>query len=136
MEKLFHWLNCQAYFIQQRWRTRKLKSAIHIRGRQGESRALRYLLKNGLRFEKANFRVRGGEIDLIFREGDCLVFVEVRTRSGIDGYLSAHQFSQKKRKRILSTSLQYRKKTRQMTRPYRFDLVVVLDKQCHWHRYV
>lgn len=136
MEKLFHWLKCQAYLARQRWRTRKLKTAIHVVGRQGESRALRYLLKQGLRFEKANFRVKGGEIDLIFREGDCLVFVEVRTRRGIDGCLRAHQFDQKKRERTVSAALAYRKTTRQTTRPYRLDLVVVLDRQCHWYRYV
>ena len=55
-------------------------------GRLGESAAKKHLQKLGLKFLLANFGVTGkGEIDLIFREEDCLVFVEVKTR-GTDRY--------------------------------------------------
>ena len=47
-------------------------------GRLGEEAAKKYLRKQGLKFLAANFGVAGkGEIDLIFREEDCLVFVEI-----------------------------------------------------------
>jgi putative endonuclease len=39
------------------------------------------LRRQGLKFLAANFRSEHGEIDLIFRDGDCLAFVEVKTRS-------------------------------------------------------
>ena len=45
------------------------------RGRLGERAAKKFLQKQGLKFLAANFRSERGEIDLIFRDGDCLVFV-------------------------------------------------------------
>ena len=51
------------------------------RGRLGEQAAKKRLKQNGLRFLTANFRSKRGEIDLIFRDGDCLVFIEVKTRA-------------------------------------------------------
>ena len=54
------------------------------RGREAEGRAAAYLASCGLREISRNFRVRGGEIDLIFLDGKVLVFVEVRQRSRSD----------------------------------------------------
>ena len=51
------------------------------RGELGERVAKKYLQRAGLKFLTANYRSARGEIDLIFREDDCLVFIEVKTRS-------------------------------------------------------
>jgi len=51
------------------------------RGELGERAAKKFLQKAGLKFLAANFRSERGEIDLIFHDGDCLAFVEVKTRS-------------------------------------------------------
>lgn len=51
-----------------------------LKGRAAEYRAKKYLQRRGLRFVTANYRSRDGEIDLIMRDGDTLVFVEVRCR--------------------------------------------------------
>lgn len=48
-------------------------------GREGEARAARYLEQQGLRIVARNVRTRGGEIDLVARDGGTLVLVEVRT---------------------------------------------------------
>ncbi|MDF1578129.1 MAG: YraN family protein [Desulfurivibrionaceae bacterium] len=50
-------------------------------GRRGEELARRFLQKGGYRILETNYRGLLGEIDLVAREGDCLVFVEVKTRS-------------------------------------------------------
>jgi putative endonuclease len=50
-------------------------------GAAAEELAARYLLAQGLRIIERNFRVRGGEIDLIALDGKTLVFVEVRLRT-------------------------------------------------------
>ena len=50
------------------------------RGRVGEAAAKRHLKRAGLKFLTANFRTKSSEIDLVFRDGDCLVFVEVKVR--------------------------------------------------------
>ena len=58
-------------------------SARHlITGQAGEDLAAAFLTAKGLRVVKKNFRCRAGEIDLICRAGEFLVFVEVKTRSG------------------------------------------------------
>src|SRR5690606_24031775 len=49
-------------------------------GGKAESRALDYLVERGLAPVTSNFRCKAGEIDLIVRDGDVLVFVEVRIR--------------------------------------------------------
>ena len=51
------------------------------RGTLGEQAAKKHLRKLGLRFLTANFKSERGEIELVFRDGDCLVFVEVKARS-------------------------------------------------------
>jgi putative endonuclease len=51
-------------------------------GRDAEWLASRFLEARGLQILERNFRCRGGEVDLIAREGGTLVFVEVRLRSG------------------------------------------------------
>ena len=51
------------------------------RGRQGEDDALAYLLLQGLVLLERNYLCKGGELDLVMRDGDAIVFVEVRLRS-------------------------------------------------------
>jgi hypothetical protein len=53
----------------------------HHHGALGERAAKKHLKQRGLKFLAANFRSDRGEIDLVFRDDDCLVFVEVKTRS-------------------------------------------------------
>lgn len=50
-------------------------------GQRGERLAAQYLQRKGYRIVGRNFRTRRGEIDLICADGDCLVFVEVKTRT-------------------------------------------------------
>lgn len=52
-------------------------------GRRGERLAERHLLARGYRLIERNWRCRHGEIDLVVRDGDALVFVEVKTRTGL-----------------------------------------------------
>ena len=48
------------------------------RGRDAESRAADYLMKKGYKIIRRNYQIRGGEIDLIAKDGDWLVFIEVQ----------------------------------------------------------
>ena len=52
-------------------------------GRRGEAIAARYLVGAGLSIVESNWRCPQGEIDLVARDGDELVFVEVKTRSSV-----------------------------------------------------
>ena len=52
-------------------------------GRHGENLARKFLEKKGFKLIERNFKTpRWGEIDLVMKDGDTLVFVEVKTRSG------------------------------------------------------
>ncbi|GBD93900.1 hypothetical protein BMS3Abin05_01495 [bacterium BMS3Abin05] len=53
-------------------------------GKTGEQLAGRYLQKNGYRILERNFRSRHGEIDIIVKKDDVLVFVEVKTSYSCD----------------------------------------------------
>ena len=46
----------------------------------GESAVCRYLMQQGYTIRKRNYRIRGGEIDIIAQKGEILAFVEVKTR--------------------------------------------------------
>ena len=50
-------------------------------GLKGEQIAQKYLLKKGYKILATNYQCRFGELDLIARDKDCLVFCEVKTRS-------------------------------------------------------
>ncbi|MEM7468891.1 MAG: YraN family protein [Pseudomonadota bacterium] len=69
------------------------------RGRHGEHLAKCYLLKHKLSLVEENFRCRWGEIDLIMRDGNTLVFIEVRFRrsgSRVDARASVDTHKQRK----------------------------------------
>ncbi len=70
------------------------------RGAEAESRALAWLKARGLKFVARNVRYRYGEIDLVMREGDTLVFVEVRYRSRSDYGGALESVNAAKRARI------------------------------------
>lgn len=112
----------------------------HLRhGRIGEAAAKKYLRGQGLKFLTANFVLQGiGEIDLIFRQADCLLFVEVKTRSSEEWTRPAAAVDEDKRRRLVKTSLAYRRKLPNPYVKYRFDIVEVLleDGQVHQVRHI
>ena len=96
------------------------------RGELGERAAKRHLQKLGLKFLTANFRSDRGEIDLIFRDDDCLVFVEVKTRSSEDWTRPAAAVNARKRRLLSQTALDYLRKLKNPAVKIRFDVVEVL----------
>lgn len=98
------------------------------RGALGEKAAKKYLQKNGLKFLCANFRSARGEIDLVFRERDCLVFVEVKTRSSEDWTRPAAAVNARKRNLLSKCALDYLQLLKNPEVKMRFDIVEVLLK--------
>ena len=96
------------------------------RGKLGERAAKRHLRRAGLKFLTANFRSSRGEIDLVFRDRDCLVFVEVKTRSSEDWRRPAAAVNAQKRRLLSQTALDYLKLLRRPQVKIRFDIVEVL----------
>lgn len=76
-------------------------------GRRAEELAATYLERRGLRLVARNFRVRGGEIDLVCRDGPVLVFVEVRLRRRADFGGAGASITAAKRQRIVLAARHY-----------------------------
>ena len=83
----------------------------------------------GLKFLAANFRSPRGEIDLVFRDQDDLVFVEVKTRSSEAWTRPAAAVNAKKRRLLSQTALDYLKLIHRPQVRIRFDIVEVLLDQ-------
>ncbi len=96
------------------------------RGAVGEVAAKRHLQRQGLKFLTANFRSTRGEIDLIFREDGCLVFVEVKTRSSESWARPAAAVNARKKRLLTLTALDYLRLLRHPEVAIRFDVVEVL----------
>ena len=108
------------------------------RGKLGEHAAKRHLQKLGLKFLAANFRSERGEIDLVFRDGDCLAFVEVKTRSSEEWTRPAAAVDARKRRLLSQTALDYLKLLKHPQVRIRFDIVEVLlrDGEVHEIRHL
>ena len=108
------------------WLVRK-KKAVHLqRGELGEQAAKKQLKRQGLKFLVANYRSPRGEVDLIFRDDDCLVFIEVKTRSSEDWVRPAAAVNKERRQRLSRAALDYLRLLRNPQVKLRFDIVEVL----------
>jgi putative endonuclease len=106
---------------------RRAEKPLHLRhGELGERAARKHLTRRGLKFLTANFRSDRGEIDLVCRDRDCLVFVEVKTRSSEDWVRPAAAVDARKRRLLSQTALDYLRLLRNPPVKIRFDIVEVL----------
>lgn len=106
-------------------------AARHL-GQSAEDQACAALERRGLRLVTRNYRVRGGEIDLILRAADgTLVFVEVRARSHADYGGAAGSIHAAKRRRIVLAARHYL--ARLPEEPVcRFDVVTLEQGKLEW----
>jgi putative endonuclease len=103
-------------------------------GDAAELRACRWLEHQGLTFIAANFRDRGGEIDLIMRDGTVTVFVEVRYRtSGAYGGAAASVTRSKQHKLLHTAQLWLARHNGSFdTVDCRFDVVAFTGNEIEW----
>lgn len=93
-------------------------------GAQAEQSAARFLQQQGLRLVQANYRCRFGEIDLILKDGDTLVFAEVRMRSNKDFGGAAASIDARKQGKLILTAQHYLASLSSAP-PCRFDAVLM-----------
>ena len=93
-------------------------------GARAEALAASYLSRHGLRIEARNFRVRGGEIDLVCRDGPTLVFVEVRQRRSLAQGGAAASIVSAKQRRIVFAARHFLARLASLP-PCRFDAVLL-----------
>jgi putative endonuclease len=111
------------------WPTRL--SPTQEQGRDGEQLALAYLQQRGLVLIEANFRCKAGEIDLIMRDGDTLVFVEVRQRAAGSTVSAAESIGPAKIRRIVRAAQVYLQGLNRLP-PCRIDVVAIDGDALEW----
>ena len=93
----------------------------------GEKLAQGYLINKGYEILETNFYTKRGEIDIIAKKNNCIIFVEVKTRSDGMMYSPADAVDFAKRSKIISTAQIYLKDY-DMKRQPRFDIIEVYFK--------
>lgn len=103
-------------------------------GAEQELLARRYLERAGLKWVAGNVRFRGGEIDLIMRDGECWVFVEVRYRRDARfGGALASVTRQKQQKLLRAAALWLVARGGSFdTVNCRFDIIAITGEQLEW----
>lgn len=94
-------------------------------GRAAEDAAAAFLARAGLRIVERNVRFPEGELDLVCRERDCWVFVEVKCRQARWGDAPAAAVSWQKQRRLVRLAQHYLKWRRLGDARCRFDVVAV-----------
>ena len=94
-------------------------------GAEGETLACRHLQDRGFRILARNFRCRSGEIDVVAREGDVTVFVEVKDRRGRSHGEGHESVTFGKRRRVVRAARLYAASYGLSEAPIRFDVVSI-----------
>jgi putative endonuclease len=93
-------------------------------GQRGEDLAASYLQKNGYKIIQRNYKTMIGEIDIIARDRDDLVFIEVKTRESLEYGQPFESVNKNKRRKIANVAMLYLKKLKNIP-ACRFDVVSV-----------
>ena len=93
-------------------------------GAEGEAAVAQYLLQNNCTILQKNYSVRAGEVDIIFKEHDTIVFAEVKTRSSTRFGTPAEAVTKTKQQRMAQVALHYMAQNGTEL-PLRFDVMEV-----------
>lgn len=95
-------------------------------GNRGEELATAFLEQNGFVIIERNFRCKGGEVDIVAREGKTLVFVEVKCRKTLTYGVPQLAVTPFKQRQISKAALTWLAKNHQHDTPARFDVIAIL----------
>jgi putative endonuclease len=96
-----------------------------VLGKTGEELACAELRRRGYAILARRFRTRGGELDIVARDGATLVFVEVKARRSERFGTAAEAVTSRKRARLARMADEFLCRTRLVSVPCRFDVVAV-----------
>lgn len=95
-------------------------------GRRGEDAAARFLHRHGYEIVERNWKCKAGEADIIARDGEWVVFVEVKTRTSIEKGLPSEAVNKEKRHRYEKIAALFLSNYDAVDVPVRFDVVSIL----------
>jgi putative endonuclease len=119
---------------ESNWLARRLAAIRTSKQRSGdaaEQQALLHLQAQGLQLVQRSFLCKGGEIDLIMRDGKHVVFVEVRQRSSKQFGGALASITPSKQKRLVHAAEVYLKNTKPLP-ACRFDVVAIEGEELIW----
>ena len=107
-----------------------IKKAKHLTvGEKGEKIVCREMRRMGLTILRRNYSVYGvGEIDIIARDGSCLLFVEVKTRTAEDGVRPGEAVNFDKKRKLWKTAQRFLREIGNKNLRFRFDVAEVYYK--------
>ena len=91
----------------------------------GEKLARDFLKKQGYRILESNYRCPGGEIDIVARHKDSLVFIEVRTKRSLEFGSPEESITPTKMERLRAVAAHYRQAHDNLPPSWRIDVVAV-----------
>ena len=91
----------------------------------GEALAVAHLKARGYEILTQNYRAVRGEIDLVAQDGDCIVFVEVKTRRSLKFGLPQAAVTTHKQRQISKVALAYLQTHNLFDAPCRFDVIAI-----------
>ena len=94
-------------------------------GKTGEDLAVEELERRGYAILARRYRTRHGEIDIVARDGETTVFVEVKVRAGAECGTAAEAVTPSKQRRLASMAVDFLARNRLMDQPCRFDVVAI-----------
>ena len=95
------------------------------RGRPGEDHACRHLTASGFTILQRNYRCRSGEVDVVARDGETTVFVEVKERTGASHGAGYESVTFGKRRRLIRAARLYAATHGLEDQPLRFDVISI-----------
>lgn len=98
-------------------------------GKLGEEIAVRYLEKKRYEIIEINYVTKFGEVDIICRDGDTNVFVEVKRRKNLKMGRPAEAVNYHKKMHIIRSAYMYAKRFKIMEQPMRFDIIEIIGSQ-------
>jgi putative endonuclease len=101
-------------------------------GELGERWARGYLERHGYRIREANFRCREGEIDIVAEHEGCLVFVEVRTKTGSRFGSPEESVTAAKQERLAAVAMSYLQTHDDLPSEWRIDVVAIEVSSKGW----
>lgn len=103
----------------------KQKNSCIQTGKTGEDIASEYLLSKGLQILGRNIRTPFGEIDILCEEGECLVFLEVKTRRTKQFGFPEDAVTHSKQEHMFNSALAYLQEHDTLDRTWRIDVIAI-----------
>lgn len=100
----------------------------HVIGKEGEDKAIKYLQKQGYKIIQRNFECRQGEIDIIAKDKEEYVFIEVKTRQNFHYGMPCDAVTEKKQNHIWNATKYYLYSHKLESKFVRFDVIEIYKK--------